>query len=272
MALASVPPEGKRRGGGPWPVTTVRKGSVHESHGPPSPGARLCRPRPAAASWQAAGLRLACSRRCGDQHSWFAPLPRWRDGFQRGDAKDAEGRRGRARRQSLDTALPYLRSFARREDSGQSAATGPFCYPQVQAVAPPIPTGLGPPAQGCAHRATLGGRSPRETTPTGLCRAGPGSGHNPVGVGTHFPGLPRVARRAQPWAGGRNPVGIQARARGNLRVMERRGRGFFSGQLVAQCGVTSPAAKKRGPVRALPSCSFAAPPLCVPPRSLRSLR
>jgi hypothetical protein len=223
---------------------------------------------------QQAGRRQGCG--------WPAPgvagisthgSPRWRDGFQRGDAEDAEGRRGRDRRPSLGTViLPYLGSFARREDSGQSAATGPLCYPQVQAVAPPIPTGLGPSAQGCAHRATLGGRSPQKTTPTGLCRTGPGSGHNPVGVGTYFPGLPRVARCAQPWAGGRNPLGIQARARGNLWVMERRGRRFFSGQLVAQCGVTSPAAQKRGPVRALPSCSFAAPPLCVPPRSLRSLR
>ena len=31
----------------------------------------------------------------------------------------------------------------------------------------------------------------------------------PVGLGDSSPGLPRVARSSQPWAGGCNPVGIE---------------------------------------------------------------
>ena len=39
------------------------------------------------------------------------------------------------------------------------------------------------------------------------------NGRNPVGVGTPWRGSPRVASRTrQPWAGGRNPFGIGARA------------------------------------------------------------
>jgi len=34
------------------------------------------------------------------------------------------------------------------------------------------------------------------------------SSHNPVGVDRYAPGFPKVARASQPWAGGRNPVGI----------------------------------------------------------------
>ena len=57
----------------------------------------------------------------------------------------------------------------------------------------------------------LGDRSTRIfPTPTGLwldARAG----RNPVGVGVIFCGFPRVARASQPWAGGRNPFGIDRR-------------------------------------------------------------
>ena len=102
-----------------------------------------------------------------------------------------------------------------------SVVTRASYSPQVRATTPPIPKGLQPSARGCAHRATPGGRGQRETTPTGLCRVRPEAGRNPVGVGAHLPRLPRVARRAQPWAEGRNPVGIQDRTLGNSWVMER---------------------------------------------------
>ena len=43
----------------------------------------------------------------------------------------------------------------------------------------------------------------------GFGREGVGlAGRNPVGVGIYRDGTPRVARSSQPWAGGRNPVGI----------------------------------------------------------------
>jgi hypothetical protein len=45
------------------------------------------------------------------------------------------------------------------------------------------------------------------------------SGHNPVGVEMRNRSFPRVARCAQPWAMGRNPVGI--RERKNLTLQRR---------------------------------------------------
>ena len=55
--------------------------------------------------------------------------------------------------------------------------------------------------------------APRSPTPTGLRPSCSANGRNPVGVGTLWRGSPRVASRTrQPWAGGRNPFGIGARA------------------------------------------------------------
>ena len=76
-----------------------------------------------------------------------------------------------------------------------------------------IPKGLCPPAQGCEERATLGHRETHFPTATRLrqsrvrWRAGD-VGHNPVGVVIFCGRFPRVARAPQPWAMGRNPVGI----------------------------------------------------------------
>ena len=64
-----------------------------------------------------------------------------------------------------------------------------------------------------SRRATLGTFANQSPTPTGLCLSDPRRGHNPVGVVTIWAGQPRVARPSQPWASGRNPVGIQRRTR-----------------------------------------------------------
>ncbi len=47
--------------------------------------------------------------------------------------------------------------------------------------------------------------------------------HNPVGVDSNLNPLPRVARDAQPWAGGRNPFGIGNRRMGWSVGLERAG-------------------------------------------------
>jgi len=76
------------------------------------------------------------------------------------------------------------------------------------------PTALCPPAQGCEVRATLGSRvvdliQPQRGCGTGARRS---EGRNPVGVVFDWRTLPKVApRTTQPWAGGRNPVGILRR-------------------------------------------------------------
>jgi len=74
----------------------------------------------------------------------------------------------------------------------------------------PIPTGLGPPAQGCAPRATLGHAPHYFPQPQRGCITVPPSACcNPVGVDDIFAGLPRVASRTrQPWAKCRYPVGV----------------------------------------------------------------
>jgi hypothetical protein len=78
------------------------------------------------------------------------------------------------------------------------------------------PTALRLPAQGCEARATLGDRvvvfsQPQRGCGTGVRRR---EGRNPVGVVFDWRTLPKVApRTAQPWAGGRNPVGILWRGR-----------------------------------------------------------
>jgi len=77
----------------------------------------------------------------------------------------------------------------------------------------PIPKGLRPPAQGWRARACLGSSSNKHSQPQRGCghfasvRARVVR-HNPVGVGIFCWRSPRVARASQPWASGRNPVGI----------------------------------------------------------------
>ena len=75
-----------------------------------------------------------------------------------------------------------------------------------------IPTGFRPPAQGCAVRgATLGNARQTQTTPTGLrppARRATMSQRR-WGCETLTTRTPRVARASQPWAGGRNAVGVE---------------------------------------------------------------
>ena len=76
---------------------------------------------------------------------------------------------------------------------------------------PSTPTALRAPAQGCEARATLGDTVDDCFQPQRGCGAGAwrAKGRNPVGVVLVLGVLPKVApQMAQPWADGRNPVGI----------------------------------------------------------------
>ena len=87
-------------------------------------------------------------------------------------------------------------------------------YPEYKESGLPTPKELCPPAQGCEERATLGARGFDLCQPRRGCGTGAGRmrGRNPVGVEVILRVLPKVApRTAQPWAGGRNPVGILRR-------------------------------------------------------------
>ena len=74
-----------------------------------------------------------------------------------------------------------------------------------------IPKGLRNKAQGCEGRATLGNREQGATTLKGLrpvnAHDAPEPGATPLGLRS-FAFVPRVSRASQPWALGRNPVGI----------------------------------------------------------------
>src|SRR5712671_4605612 len=61
-----------------------------------------------------------------------------------------------------------------------------------------------PPAQGCETRATLGSRCKKEPNPEGVAATGSSAFKTatPSGLGLVFLPAPRVARSAQPWAGG----------------------------------------------------------------------
>jgi len=76
----------------------------------------------------------------------------------------------------------------------------------------PAPTGLCPKAQGCRNAATLGNRSTDRPTATRLrlirSPHAVSLGHNAVGVVSISERAPKVGVARQPWAGGRNPVGI----------------------------------------------------------------
>ena len=83
-----------------------------------------------------------------------------------------------------------------------------------------IPTGFQPSAQGCEERVTLGKQGRNSPTPTGLRRIRL-VGCNPVGVGIFSGRAPRVARSSQPWAGGRNPFGIELSSWGPVRCIAK---------------------------------------------------
>ena len=75
-----------------------------------------------------------------------------------------------------------------------------------------IPTGFRPPAQGCAARATLGQGARNRFNPNGVAPCPTEPAPQPR-WGCHVGALvPRVGAARQPWAGGHNPFGIEARA------------------------------------------------------------
>jgi hypothetical protein len=140
-----------------------------------------------------------------------------RPGTGRGSMPDARpsgasDSRARVVPQSSISARPQRISRRFREatdvDSirGRSESVGTSGAGESRVHSRPIPTGLRPPAQGCAARATLGTTDGMKLNPNGVEPCSPVRGHNPVGVSDIGP---RVARGAQPWALGRNPVGIR---------------------------------------------------------------
>ena len=67
---------------------------------------------------------------------------------------------------------------------------------------------------GCrVGEATLGTHGQSFPTPTGLRHFVVSADTTPLGLKKNFMSFPRVARASQPWAGGRNPVGIRDNGR-----------------------------------------------------------
>ena len=97
--------------------------------------------------------------------------------------------------------LKMKRIFSNRDEAWLSAS---------------IPTGLDPSAQGCPRRrTTLGPTSPMIFNPNGvvaLCRS---AQMQPRQGCLGFDRQPKVARAAQPWAEGWNPVGIRKQVVGS---------------------------------------------------------
>ena len=83
-----------------------------------------------------------------------------------------------------------------------------------------IPKGLCPPAQGCEPASYPGKTCLRRLNPNGVVASLTTLGLNPVGVSSSYRGGPRVARSSQPWAGGRNPFGINRHAGTNFSITE----------------------------------------------------
>ena len=83
---------------------------------------------------------------------------------------------------------------------------------RVEAVGLPalIPTGLRHSAQGCPRRTTLGQSAPKIFNPNGVVSIRQPHGVQPFQGCDRFDSEPKVARCAQPWADGWNPVGIRA--------------------------------------------------------------
>ena len=126
---------------------------------------------------------------------------------------------------------------------GRSESVGTSGVGKLSIPFHPIPTGLRPPAQGCAARATLGTTDGMNLNPNGVASCSRRMGHNPVGVGALDDIGLRVARGAQPWALGRNPVGIQERRRPTGASDSRAG--------VLECGGMTPLSLHRCQVEAL---------------------
>ena len=123
---------------------------------------------------------------------------------------------------------------------GRSESVGTSGVGKLSIPFHPIPTGLRPPAQGCAARATLGLTDEMILNPNGVAACSQRMSHNPVGVGALDDTGPRVARDAQPWALRRNPFGIQER-RGPFGAGE-----FRAG--ILECGGMTPLWLHRGQV------------------------
>ena len=81
-------------------------------------------------------------------------------------------------------------------------------FSKLRMSVPGIPTGFCHKAQGCEERATLGEDVDTRTTLNGLWPDRSKIGATPLGL-VMFERIPRVARSSQPWAGGRNPFGIE---------------------------------------------------------------
>src|SRR5258708_8165333 len=93
----------------------------------------------------------------------------------------------------------------------------PCAFETREALKRRIPKGFRPKAQGCEERATLGRNRGRDLTLKGLrhrvsaCWSQPAPATTLSGLTHSRQPFPRVARSSQPWAGGRNPLGIDSR-------------------------------------------------------------
>ena len=88
---------------------------------------------------------------------------------------------------------------------------GEFLRPLVR-VHPRIPKGFRHPAQGCSPRATLGNRATNRPNPERVASSGAPNVPQPRWGCLRHCHPPRVARAAQPWDDGLNPLGIRGRA------------------------------------------------------------
>ena len=119
----------------------------------------------------------------------------------------------------------------KRNDAKAQRREEKLCWPSLQqARGAPNPNGIVSSSPGLRGTSYPGWLSTMVTTPTGL-RPTISAETQPRWGCSRSVGFPRVARAAQPWAGGRNPFGI-------LRVA------FIALVLIAQCLATSLLAKE----------------------------
>src|SRR5437899_136634 len=90
----------------------------------------------------------------------------------------------------------------------QAGSSGASSLPTSRVRNRANPEGLRDKAKDCELASYPGYTAPVRANPIGVVSEGVERGHNPVGVETRFARFPRVARSSQPWAGGRNPFGI----------------------------------------------------------------